>query len=385
MKHIKLVHIVGARPQFIKLAPVSRAIAKSGTGFEELIVHTGQHYDPLLSRIFFDELQIPAPVANLAVGSGSHAKQTAAMLEGIESFLRDARPAAVVVYGDTNTTLAGALAASKLMLPLVHIEAGLRSHNRQMPEELNRVLTDHASDLLLAPTRAAMQNLRIEGLESRSRWVGDVMYDALLDSLAKGLNESEVARRFGLAPRQFGLVTVHRAESTRAESLARILPLLNLIAETVVPLVFPVHPRTRDAIQAHLPEWRAVAELTLTDPLGSRDMLAMTHAAAFVATDSGGLQKEAFVLGCPCITLRTESEWLETLEAGANVLVGLDQHAVLDAAHRARDTDSGRRDAIALQARTLYGEGQAASRCVGAILELLGQRERSPAALEHYG
>ena len=381
VKPIKLVHIVGARPQFIKLAPVSRAIARRGGGLQELIVHTGQHYDPLLSQIFFEELQIPPPVANLAVGSGSHARQTAAMLEGIEAFLRDAEPAAVVVYGDTNTTLAGALAASKLMLPLVHVEAGLRSHNREMPEELNRVLADHASDLLLAPTSAAMENLRLEGLEPRSRWVGDVMYDAVLETLARGGKRSQPLERLNLVPGQFGLATVHRAESTRPENLARALRLLNRIAEAVVPLVFPVHPRTRDAIQAHLPDWKAVPELTVTEPLGSLETLMMAQAAALVATDSGGLQKEAFMLGCPCVTLRTETEWLETLEGEANVLVGLDAEAALRAARRARDLDARRREGIAMQARTTYGEGHAASRCVEAILDLLAQRARSPAML----
>jgi UDP-GlcNAc3NAcA epimerase len=370
MKRVRLVQIVGARPQFIKLAPVSRALAAyAARGVSELIVHTGQHYDPLLSEVFFAELAIPRAAVNLEVGSGSHGRQTALMLERIEAYLQDQQPAAVIVYGDTNSTLAGALAAAKLQIPVVHVEAGLRSFNRAMPEELNRVATDHLADLLLAPTQTAAENLRREGLSGRTQVVGDVMYDALLANAAAAQRRSQVLKQLQVGG-PFALATVHRAESTGATVLAQVLALLSEIA-AVVPVVFPVHPRTREAMRSHQPGWRPPPALRLVEPLGPMDMLRLTQAAAVVVTDSGGLQKEAFMLGRPCVTLRSETEWLETVAAGVNRIVGRDTDAALSAVREALARGADWQAAAARRASELYGGGQAAARCVQTILELV--------------
>jgi UDP-N-acetylglucosamine 2-epimerase len=371
MKPLRLVQVVGARPQFIKLAPLSRAIRECRERpIEELIVHTGQHYDPQLSEVFFEELDIPQPSANLEVGSGSHGQQTAAILERVEAYLLDTRPDAVVVYGDTNSTLAGALAAVKLQVPVAHIEAGLRSRNRAMPEELNRVATDHLSDLLLAPTDTAMRNLAAEGLAARSCLVGDVMYDALLANAALARRRSRILDTLGIAARRYGLVTIHRAESTQEAALPAVLELLAGIARSLVPLVFPVHPRTREAMRNIVPDWQPPPELVLTNPVGPLDMLRLTEAAAVVLTDSGGLQKEAFMLGCPCVTLRSETEWVETVAAQANTVVGHDPGAAAAAVRRAlAQVATGNTDA-APRVHALYGQGDAAVRCLGQILKL---------------
>lgn len=365
MNTLRVVQLVGARPQFIKLAPVSRALAlQREVTVSELIVHTGQHYDPQLSDVFFEELSIPHAAANLEVGSGSHARQTAAMLERIEAYLLANRPDVVVVYGDTNSTLAGALSAAKLHIPVAHVEAGLRSFNRRMPEELNRLATDHLSDLLLAPTETAMKNLTAEGLATRARQVGDVMYDALLANMVTASQRSRILEQLKLAG-AFGLVTIHRAESTTPAALKELFELLTTVS-SVVPLIFPVHPRTRAALHASQPSYRPPAALQLIEPLGPLDMLRMTQAAAVVITDSGGLQKEAFMLGRPCVTLRTETEWVETLEYGDNVLVGRDSVAAVAAVRAALQRSQG----SAQRAAALYGGGAAAHRCAAAILEL---------------
>jgi len=370
MKRIRLVQVVGARPQFIKLAPLSRVIREShGREIEELIVHTGQHYDPQLSEVFFQELELPHPSVNLGVGSGPHGQQTAAILARIEAYFLDTQPDVVVVYGDTNSTLAGALAAAKLRMSVAHVEAGLRSYNRAMPEELNRAATDHLSDLLLAPTEAAMRNLGQEGLAARSRLVGDIMYDAVLANAARAQNRSRILDTLDIAGRRYGLVTLHRAESTQPTTLPVMLELLAGIATSLVPLIFPVHPRTRDAMQNLLPQWRPPAELMLIDPLGPLDMLRITAAAAVVLTDSGGLQKEAFMLGRQCVTLRSETEWVETVAAEANTVVGHDAAAATAAVARALVT-SGAAAGPKLSVPELYGHGNAAARCLAEILKL---------------
>ena len=262
------------------------------------------------------------------------------MLERIESFFLRSRPDLVVVYGDTNSTLAGTLAAAKLHIPVAHIEAGLRSFNRAMPEELNRISTDHLADLLLAPTDTAMTNLAREGLSARSRLVGDVMYDAVLDNAGRARRESNILATLGLKPGGYGLVTVHRAESTEGAALTAIVDLLSRLSTSAIPLVFPIHPRTRNALRTSLPTWQPPSGLRLVEPVGSIDMLSLTEAAAVVITDSGGLQKEAFMLGAPCVTLRSETEWLETLDGGANTLVGFDSDAALAAVDSGADQKS---------------------------------------------
>jgi UDP-GlcNAc3NAcA epimerase len=332
---MRTVSIVGARPQFVKLAPVCRAIARrnvaGGERIDDLIVHTGQHYDPGMSDVFFEELDIPRAGVHLGVGSGTHAHQTARMLEGIEALILERKPDAVIVYGDTNSTVAGALAAAKLHVRVVHVEAGLRSFNRLMPEEINRVATDHMSDLLLAPTPTAMRNLAAEQLGERSVYTGDVMFDAVLHARERAANRASVLRRLDLQPHAYGVVTLHRAENTSLAQLRGVLGVLNDVARNHLPLIFPVHPRTARMLREELKDWSSAEGLKLIDPLGYLDMVQLVDNARLVLTDSGGLQKEAFFLGCPCVTLRTETEWVETVQGGGNVVTGTTREPVLAA------------------------------------------------------
>lgn len=325
---MKVVSVVGARPQFVKAAVVSRAI-QACDDISEVLVHTGQHYDDNMSRVFFDELQIPQPAYNLGIGSGSHGAQTGRMLESLERVLVEERPDMVLVYGDTNSTLAGALAAVKLHIPVAHVEAGLRSFNRRMPEEINRVLTDHAADVLFAPTEEAVGNLRREGIpDGRVVLVGDVMYDAALFYAELARKRSHVLERLGLTSKGYVLATVHRAENTDdPEKLASILQGLAQVARTL-PVVLPLHPRTRAVLghgrvgeEARQAIEEAIEALTVIDPVGYLDMLQLERNAKVIATDSGGVQKEAFFFRIPCVTLRTETEWVETVDLGWNVLV----------------------------------------------------------------
>lgn len=342
----KVVSIVGARPQFVKAAPVSRAVEASGK-LREVILHTGQHFDDNMSQVFFAELGIAAPAHNLGVHGGSHGAMTGRMLEGTEAFLQREAPDLVVVYGDTNSTLAGALAATKLHIPVAHVEAGLRSFNREMPEEINRIAVDHISDLLLCPTQAAVAQLRREGIgrvvldgvlcqaeslppftsiESGSvaAWVGDVMYDALLMFRERARTQSDILDRLKLEEQSYVVVTLHRAENTVAlDSLSRLVrELVRLSREMNV--VFPVHPRTREALrQSGLMDVLAnAAGVRLTEPLSYLDFLRLEESARVIVTDSGGVQKEAMFLRVPCITLRNETEWMETVDAGWNRLAG---------------------------------------------------------------
>lgn len=370
---MKLLSIVGARPQFIKIAPFARAIARRnrpGTpAIEHRLVHTGQHYDAGMSDVFFDELELPRADHHLGVGSGSHGAQTARMLEGIERVLMDERPHMVLVYGDTNSTVAGALAAAKLHIPIGHVEAGLRSFNRRMPEEINRVVADHVSDLLFAPTATAMRNLATEGLAARAVLTGDSMYDTVLFNRALAAQRSTILDRLHLTPGAYGVVTVHRAENT--DDLKRLQQLLagfNRIADQGLTLVAPLHPRTAGVLRTKLTAWRPHERLHLIEPLGYLDMLRLVDNARVTLTDSGGLQKEAFFLGCPCVTLRDETEWVETVEAGGNVLTGTDPERMFAAvaAWRARYA-AGRADFTA-QAEKAFGRGDAAEKTLDAIL-----------------
>lgn len=315
----KILSVVGARPQFIKAAAVGRVLRRT-RGMREVLVHTGQHYDRNMSRVFFRELEIPEPHANLGIGSGAHGAQTGRMLEALERVISRERPDWVLVYGDTNSTLAGALAAAKLGIPVAHVEAGLRSWNRAMPEEINRVAADHASDLLFAPTRAAVANLRREGFEPGTiARVGDVMYDAALHYGRKAERASPVLGKLGLAGRDYVLATVHRAENTDERGRLRaIFHALHRLSRDIA-VVVPVHPRTRKALARS--GWRATGALRLVDPVGYLDMVMLERHARLIATDSGGVQKEAFFYRVPCATLRTETEWVELVETGWNTLV----------------------------------------------------------------
>lgn len=315
-------------------------------------MHTGQHYDYEMSGIFFDGLEISPPDVNLNVGSGSHGTQTGAMLQGIEHLLLAERPDWLLVYGDTNSTLAGALAASKLSVPIVHIEAGLRSFNRCMPEEINRVVADHLSNLLLCPSDTAVSNLAAEGISRNVRVVGDVMLDVLNWARARaGAKPPEILNRLGLKRNAYLLATVHRSENT--DDLARLSHILNAFNSLDEPIVFPVHPRARKAISGA--DCRLKPHVHLIDPVGYLDMISLTGSARLVLTDSGGLQKEAYWLGVPCLTLRDETEWVETVEAGWNTLVGSDTERIVATVHSFAPINSH---------PALYGDGRAAARCV---------------------
>jgi UDP-N-acetylglucosamine 2-epimerase len=346
---MKFVTVVGARPQFVKAAAISRELRKR---HKEVLVHTGQHYDYLMSGTFFDGLEIPAPEVNLGVGSGSHAHQTASMLKGIEDVLIAERPDGLIVYGDTNSTLAGALAAAKSSIPIAHIEAGLRSFNRRMPEEINRVVADHLSSLLLCPSATAVNNLAAEGISTNVHLVGDVMLDVL--NWARQRAEAkppEILDRLGLSKKSYLLATVHRSENTDDPGrLLRILSVFNSLNEQIV---FPIHPRTRKALAGT--DYQPKSHLRLIDPLAYLDLVTLADSAAMVLTDSGGLQKEAYWLGVPCLTLREETEWVETVEAGWNTLVGCDRDKILQGV---RSFTPGEKRP------PLYGDGRAAVKCV---------------------
>jgi UDP-N-acetylglucosamine 2-epimerase (non-hydrolysing) len=347
---MKVLSVVGARPQFVKAFPVSRTLRAA---HEEVLVHTGQHYDETMSSVFFDELAIPEPDHNLGVGSGSHARQTAAMMTGLDALVDREDPDAVLVYGDTNSTLAGALVAAKRDPDLVHVEAGLRSGDWSMPEEVNRVLTDHCSDLLAAPTENAVRNLAAEGVESGVHLTGDVMYDALLDVRERAAEFSSVVADLGLDGRPYVLATVHRASNT--DEPARLADVVDGLAAAPYPVVLPLHPRTEEALRTHGLYGRAAERLRLVDPLGYVDFVRLLDGATTVATDSGGVQKEAYYLETPCVTLREETEWVETVECGWNVLVGADAERIERAlaCHRAPPEHP-----------SLYGDGEAARRLV---------------------
>jgi UDP-GlcNAc3NAcA epimerase len=309
-----ILTVVGARPQFIKAAPVRRALAR--TGLREILVHTGQHFDDAMSTVFFKELDIPAPAHNLQVNSLSHGAMTGRMLEKLEAVMLAEKPDTVLVYGDTNSTMAGALAAAKLRIPVAHVEAGLRSFNRRMPEEINRVVTDHLSELLFCPTRAAVRNLAREGITEGVHAAGDVMYDTTLAAVACAEVRSAVLENLGLIPKTYAVATIHRAENTdEPQRFMRLLRWLEEEAHTR-PVILPTHPRTSKVIASLGPP----KGVRLIDPLGYIDMTRLVHEAAAVFTDSGGLQKEAYFHRVPCVTLREETEWVETIEAGWNRL-----------------------------------------------------------------
>lgn len=364
----KIISIIGARPQFIKCAPLSKELRKE---FEEILVHTGQHYDDNMSKQFFDDLELPEPDYNLGVGSGSHAEQTSKMLVHIEKVLNIENPDLVIVYGDTNSTIAGALAASKLRLdgvltgpcvagiPVAHIEAGLRSFNKEMPEEINRVLTDHCSDILFAPTKTAMDNLRQEGLAHKSYLTGDIMLDALNQNIEKAKGKSRILEYLNLIPKEYFLLTLHRPYNVDDPKVLKeiIDALLNLSAMTV----FPVHPRTRKMMKKF--QISTYNRILLMEPVGYLDFLLLEKNAKKIITDSGGVQKEAFFLKVPCITIRSETEWKETLELDWNILVkNRDEKGIFEAIN----SEQG-----GITSNNPFGDGNTAAQIKEILLEKL--------------
>jgi UDP-GlcNAc3NAcA epimerase len=350
-ERVRIVSVIGARPQFVKAAPLSRALR--GAGHQEFLVHTGQHYEPNMSGLFFEELDIPKPDVNLSIGSGLHGAQTGAMLARLEEVLVKEKPERVLVYGDTNSTLAGALAAAKLHIPVAHVEAGLRSFNRAMPEELNRIIADHLSNILLCPSRTAVENLKQEGVTEGVHLVGDVMYDAVLQFSHQAEGRSHVLKNLELEPKRYLLATVHRAENT--DDPERLKSILSAFSEITEPVVFPVHPRTRKII-AEQASLSFPANVRAIEPVGYLDMLMLERQARMILTDSGGMQKEAYWLGVPCITLRDETEWVETVEAGWNVLVGANRSRIIEAVRSFGPVESSR--------PPVYGDGRVAELCV---------------------
>lgn len=351
---MRVLSIVGARPQFVKAALLSRELARRGV--DEQLVHTGQHYDERMSDVFFDELAIPAPAYNLNVGSALHGEQTAQMMSRLEPIVLDVKPDWVLVYGDTNSTLAGALVASKLHVPLAHVEAGLRSFDRRMPEEINRLVADRVADLLLAPTERSAEQLRSEGVDTRIAVVGDLMVDLALEAASSLPARPAVLDRFELREKQFAVATIHRAGNTDDSAVfERLIEGLRAVA---MPVVFPVHPRTRPlALRLGVGEGDNV---TLCEPLSYLDMLALQAHARVVITDSGGVQKEAVTLGTPCVTLRDTTEWVETLDHGWNVLAASDPNAIATAANRP----------VPAVPIAPYGSGGSARAIVDALLDV---------------
>ena len=357
----KVLTVLGARPQFVKAATVSRAIRNAENGeVSEIIVHTGQHYDEKMSQVFFEELDIPSPHYNLGISDLSHGAMTGRMLEAIETVILREAPDCVLVYGDTNSTLAGALAAAKLHVPVAHVEAGLRSFNMRMPEEINRIVADRLSTLLFCPTDAAVKNLVREGVTVGVQNVGDVMYDAVLHyGVETGLG-SRVCRDLGLSKRGFVLATCHRQENTDdPQRMTGIIAALASIA-LELPVVFPIHPRTRKRL-SDLGLSASLDRLRVIEPVSYLGMIALEQAARLIVTDSGGVQKEAYFFGVPCITMRDETEWVETVGCGWNLLVGAETERILQAYERHKSFECG------AERPRFYGDGSAAEKILAVL------------------
>jgi UDP-GlcNAc3NAcA epimerase len=352
---VKIVTVIGARPQFVKAALVSEALATKN-GVEEVVVHTGQHYDERMSDVFFEQLRMRAPRYRLGVGSGSHGRQSGAMLGGLDEVLEQERPDLVLIYGDTNSTLAGALAAVKMHIPVAHVEAGLRSYNRRMPEEINRVVADVVSSLLFCPTSTAVENLRREGITRGVHQVGDVMLDMLLRALPAA-REIDAAGRCGASAGAYYLATVHRAENT--DDPARLRALMEAFASLDAPVILPLHPRTRKALETIGWTARAGSGLRAIEPVGYLEMIALEDSARAILTDSGGVQKEAFFVRRPCVTLRNETEWPETLTGGWNQLAGTDPQAIRRALSRTPDESAD---------LSVFGNGKSAQQMASLLL-----------------
>jgi len=352
---MKIISIVGARSNFIKLAPLSRELRKKHT---EVIIHTGQHYDYKMSQLFFDGLRISAPDYNLDSGSGTHAEQTSKMLIGIERILTKEKPDMVLVYGDTNSTLSGALAASKLDVRIGHIEAGVRSFNRHMPEEINRIVTDHVCDLLFCPTENAVGLLKKEGITKRVHFTGDIMYDSVIENIKAVEKKSKILEDLGIKPGEYLLCTVHRAENTDSRKI--LTSIFKAFSDLDEKLIIPLHPRTLKAAKSFglYKKIKMCGNIILTEPVSYLDMLNLEKNARKIVTDSGGVQKEAYFLGIPCITLRCETEWVETTRDGWNILTGSDKNMIAKAVKKIQPT---------AKRCNYFGDGKAAERIVDII------------------
>jgi len=348
---MKILTVIGARPQFIKAAAVSNIIRKN---HKELLIHTGQHYDENMSKVFFEELNIPKPDYNLEVGSGNHSKQTGTMLIKLEEIYEKEKPDLVLVYGDTNSTLAGALCSSKLLIPVAHVEAGLRSFNMAMPEEQNRILTDHLSKYLFAPTESAVKNLLNEGIEKGVHNVGDVMYDAVLHFKNLAKEKSSIINKLNLIDNQFILTTIHRAENTN--DINRLKNIIEALNECEKSVVLPLHPRTKKYIDEYGLKFNE--NIKVIDPIGYLEMISLEMHAEKIVTDSGGVQKESFFMEKPCITMRDETEWVETVLNGWNIVVGTDKHKILNAIVNFTPKEPQ---------KNIFGDGKAANK----ILEII--------------
>lgn len=362
---MKILTVVGARPQFIKAAAVSRVIrGEYECDIDEVLLHTGQHFDNNMSQSFFDDLDIPKPKYNLEISGGNHGKMTGRMLEAIESALIDERPDWVLIYGDTNSTLSGALAAVKLHIPVAHVEAGLRSFNMRMPEEVNRIVADRISSLLFCPTATAVDNLAAEGISNGVYDVGDVMFDVSLYYAERAREQSSILSDLGILKGEYALATCHRAENT--DDVSRFQEILGGLADAAarLPVVLPLHPRARKLAEAHGLSRFLELPLIVTEPLGFLDMMALEQGAGLILTDSGGVQKEAFFYNVPCITMRDETEWVETVELGANRLVGASRSAIVNAVN-----DVLRGEVENIKAMP-YGQGNAATAIVNRLVQL---------------
>lgn len=356
---MKIVTVVGARPQFVKAGAVSRVLRQK---HNEILIHTGQHYDENMSQVFFDELKIPKPDYNLCVGSGNHGQQTGRMLERIEGVLLEERPDMMIVYGDTNSTIAGAMAASKLHIPVVHVEAGLRSFNMAMPEEQNRVLTDHISKILLCPTNTAVENLKKEGIKDRVFNVGDVMLDAAFHNIKIAQEKSDIINRLNINNQAYILSTIHRAENT--DDISKLENILKVLVHLEFKVVFPIHPRTRNIINTNEQRFSFInhSNIMLIEPVSYLDMLVLEKNAKCIMTDSGGVQKEAYFFETSCITLREETEWIETLNDDWNILVGANQEKILEAVAKVFSKDYS-----AMPQKKYFGEGNASEKILQVI------------------